>query len=133
SPITTPGVNTLLKKSRVLNLGMSDTTGGRKAYLYTDEKDKMGHIIAVTNERKKTQIDVFNIDKEKVIDTIQIHIPISQPEELRSKLVEKLQDIKNSKEDQTYMGIGIISPGFVDAQKRIRSEERRVGKECRNR
>lgn len=118
-PITTKGVKDLVKKGLVLNLGLSDSTGGRKAYLYTADKDKMGHIIAVAIERKKTQIDVFNIDKEKVIDTIQIHIPISQPEELRSTLVEKLQHIKNSKEDQSYMGIGIISPGFVDAQKRI--------------
>lgn len=118
-PITTKGVKDLVKKGYVLNLGLSDSTGGRKAYLYKVNKEKIGHIIAVSIELKKTLIDVFNIAKETVTETIQLDIPIHEEEALRSKLVEELQQLKKAYEDHHFLGIGLISPGFVDAQKKI--------------
>ena len=118
-PITTKGVKDLIKKGYVLNLGLSDSTGGRKAYLYNVNKEKIGHIIAVSIELKKTLIDVFNIAKETVTETIQLDIPIHEEEALRSKLVEELQQLKKEYEDHHFLGIGLISPGFVDAQKKI--------------
>lgn len=118
-PITTKGVKDLVKNGYVLNLGLSDSTGGRKAYLYNVNKEKIGHIIAVSIELKKTLIDVFNIAKETVTETIQLDIPIHEEEALRSKLVEELQQLKKEYEDHHFLGIGLISPGFVDAQKKI--------------
>lgn len=118
-PVTTKGVKDLVKKGYVLNLGLSDSTGGRKAYLYNVNKEKIGHIIAVSIELKKTLIDVFNIAKETVTETIQLDIPIHEEEALRSKLVEELQQLKKEYEDHHFLGIGLISPGFVDAQKKI--------------
>lgn len=118
-PITTKGIKDLVRKEYVLNLGLSDSTGGRKAYLYKADSNKIGHIIAVSIERKITLIDVFNIDKEKIRETIQIAIPMTQADELRSKIIEELRKLNTENADQQFLGIGIISPGFVDAQKKI--------------
>ena len=118
-PITTTGIKDLVKKGYILNLGLTDSTGGRKAYIYKADKDKIGRIIAVSIDRKKTLIDVFNIDKEKIAETIEIKIPIHEENELVRQILTYLQDIKEQHKKQGFLGIGIICPGFVDAEKKI--------------
>lgn len=118
-PITTKGIKDLLKKDYILNLGLTDSTGGRKAYLYKANEKNIGYIIAISIERKRTQIDIFNIDKQKIAQTIDIKILIDQEEELFSDIIKHLQGIIDQYKKYSFLGIGIICPGFVDAEKKI--------------
>lgn len=120
-PITTKGIKDLLKKGYIQNLGLTDSTGGRKAYLYKIDKEKIGNIIAISIERKHTLIDVFNIDQEKLTDTIKIVIPLKKERELLDALLEKIENIIKHFTKTSFLGIGIICPGFVDAEKKINS------------
>jgi N-acetylglucosamine repressor len=120
-PITTKGIKDLLKKGYIQNLGLTDSTGGRKAYLYKIDKEKIGNIIAISIERKHTLIDVFNIDQEKLTDTIKIVIPLKKERELLDALLEKIENIIKHFTKSSFLGIGIICPGFVDAEKKINS------------
>jgi N-acetylglucosamine repressor len=118
-PITTKGIKDLLKKGFIQNLGLTDSTGGRKAYLYKADKDKIGNIIAISIERKRTLIDVFNIDQEKLTDTVKIVIPLRNEAELLEALLREIEKIIEQFTKSSFLGIGIICPGFVDAEKKI--------------
>lgn len=118
-PITTKGIKDLLKKGFIQNLGLTESTGGRKAYLYKADEIKLGNIIAISIERKRTHIDVFNIDKKKLINTIKLPINMENEDELVTSLVKEVQKIKDEFPKSAILGIGIICPGFVDAEKKI--------------
>ncbi|MGN0004003.1 MAG: ROK family protein [Sphingobacterium composti] len=118
-PITTKGIKDLLKKGFIQNLGLTESTGGRKAYLYKADETKLGNIIAISIERKRTHIDIFNIDKKKLINTIKLPINMENEDELVTSLVKEVQKIKDEFTKSAILGIGIICPGFVDAEKQI--------------
>ncbi|MCA5006712.1 ROK family protein [Sphingobacterium bovistauri] len=118
-PITTKGLKDLLKRGFVQNLGLTNSTGGRKAYLYKADKNMLGNIIAISIERRRTLIDVFNIDHEKVRDTIKLVITTQEEYELVNALIEEIEKLKAEYSSNTFMGIGIICPGFVNTQKKI--------------
>jgi len=118
-PITTKGIKDLLKKGYILNLGLTDSTGGRKAYIYKADQNKLGNIIAISIERTHTLIDVFNIDKVKINNTIQINIPLFQEADLYKKILLEVSKIKDSNSNSSFLGIGIIIPGFVEKENKI--------------
>ncbi|MBD1428357.1 MULTISPECIES: ROK family protein [Sphingobacterium] len=120
-PITTKGIKDLLKKGYIINLGLTDSTGGRKAYLYKADKNKLGYIISISIERKRTLIDVYNMDIEKVVDTVKIPLLITAENELLEEIVSAVENIKQQFGKSAFLGIGIICPGFVDAEKKINS------------
>jgi len=123
-PITTKGIKDLLKKGFIQNLGLTDSTGGRKAFLYKADTENIGNIIAISIERKRTLIDVFNVDKEKLIDTIKIVIPLKNEIELLETIISEIEKLKELFSKSSILGIGIICPGFVDAEKKINNSLR---------
>lgn len=118
-PITTKGIKDLLRKGFIQNLGLTDSTGGRKAYLYKADTEKLGYIIAISIELKRTLIDVFNIDHEKVVDTVKIVISTQEEQELVDAILQEIDTLKIQLAPYTFLGVGIVCPGFVDAQKKI--------------
>ena len=118
-PITTKGLKDLLKKGFIQNLGLTNSTGGRKAYIYKADKNMLGYIIAISIERKRTLIDVFNVDREKVRKTINLSIPTQDESILVDLILEEVNKLKVEFATQSFIGIGIICPGFVNTLQKI--------------
>lgn len=108
-------VNTLLKKSLVIETEKGFSTGGRKPVYLTVNPAK-GYIISIEIEVVQVKLLLFNL-KLKIEDKKIISINNNNsPEETLDKIDLLLQEIieKNSLKIEDIMGIGVAVPGLID-------------------
>lgn len=118
-PITTKGIKDLVKKNFITNIGLNESTGGRKAYIYKLNKDKMGFILSIAMERKQTVLNVFNTDKEKICDSVYINTTLKEDIKLSSEIILNVEKLLAEHNKDNFLAIGIVTPGFVDVHHKI--------------
>src|SRR3712207_1003227 len=111
--------------------GMQFDKGYISPYMVTDQ-DRMEAVledpyVLIANQKIGSVRDILPV-LEAVIQSGKSLLIIAEDvegESLATLVVNKLRG--------TFTGVAVKAPGFGDRRKRMRSEERRVGKECRSR
>ncbi len=113
-PLTTQGLNELIKRGKVFESGFAESTGGRKPLLYSlTEGSQL--IISVAMDQLITKIALIN-EKNEIIGGIEKHnLKLADNPSAMDELIKILKGFicRISKPDKV-VGIGIGMPGFVD-------------------
>jgi glucokinase-like ROK family protein len=118
-PLTTQGLNDLVKKGKVFESGYAESTGGRKPLLYSLTEGSL-LVISVAMDQLITKIALIN-EKNEIVGEIEKHNLVLTNNPLGTEeLIKILRTFLNRIDRQDkVVGIGIGMPGFVDSIKGI--------------
>lgn len=119
-PFTTRFLNELIAEGSVVETGFANSTGGRRAQMYSLKPD-INYIITVAMDQHITNMNILDMNNNPVADDYKIQLPLQNNpqalEQLRTSLIQFIAQSGIPKEK--YIGIGISMPGFVDVKKGI--------------
>ncbi|MEO8960424.1 MAG: ROK family protein, partial [Ginsengibacter sp.] len=117
-PFTTKFLNELIAEGSVIETGFANSTGGRRAQMYSLKSD-INFILAVAMDQYITKMIVLDMHNNPVTEEYKVELPLhNNPDslsQLRIHIVKFLSKSKVSKDK--FIGIGISMPGFVDVKK----------------
>ncbi|MBN9349777.1 MAG: ROK family protein [Chitinophagaceae bacterium] len=119
-PFTTRFINELIREGSVVETGLANSTGGRRAQLYSLKADT-NYIVSVAVDQFITNVAILDLHNHTVRPTEEIELPLKNNPEATPGLKDFLADfIKRSGiEKSKIIGVGISMPGFVDVKKGI--------------
>ena len=119
-PFTTKFLNELIAEGSVVETGYANSTGGRRAQMYSLKPD-LNYIVSVAMDQLITHIGVLDMHNNPVTEVEKIDLPLqNNPDslvQLRSSIVQFIN--KSGIANEKIIGIGISMPGFVDVKKGI--------------
>ncbi|MEO9004253.1 MAG: ROK family protein [Ginsengibacter sp.] len=117
-PFTTKFLNELIAEGSVVETGFANSTGGRRAQMYSLKPD-INFILAVAMDQYITKMNVLDMHNHPMTEDFKVELPLhNNPDslsQLRTHIVQFLSKSKISKDK--FIGIGISMPGFVDVKK----------------
>jgi hypothetical protein len=119
-PFTTKFLNELIAEGSVIETGFANSTGGRRAQVYSLKPD-INYIITVAMDQYITRMNILDMNNTPVTADYKIQLPLQNNphsrEQLRASLIQFISQSGISKDK--CIGIGISMPGFVDVKKGI--------------
>lgn len=119
-PFTTKFLNELITDGSVIETGFANSTGGRRAQMYSLKPD-LNYIVSVAIDQLITKIGILDMHNNLVGEISKIELPLKNNpkalEQLRNCLIEYIN--KSGIPDSKIAGIGISMPGFIDVKKGI--------------
>lgn len=117
-PFTTKFLNELIAEGSVIETGFANSTGGRRAQMYSLKPD-INYILAVAMDQYITKMNILDMHNNPVTEDYKVELSLhNNPDalsQLRTHIVQFLSKSKISKDK--FIGIGISMPGFVDVKK----------------
>ncbi|MCO5291601.1 MAG: ROK family protein [Chitinophagaceae bacterium] len=118
-PVTTQGLNELIKKGKVFESGFAESTGGRKPLLYSLTEGSL-LIVSVAMDQLITKIALIN-EKNEIVGEIEKHnLKLADNPSSIAELIKILKNfVSRINKPDKVVGIGIGMPGFVDSLKGV--------------
>lgn len=119
-PLTTRLLNDLIEEGSVVETGLANSTGGRRAQMYSLKPDLM-YVVSVAMDQLITRIGIMDMRNKPVYPVEQVELVLWNNPNALEELVGQLNTyIENSGVPKAkIVGIGIGMPGFVDVKKGI--------------
>ncbi|GAA4174465.1 ROK family transcriptional regulator [Sphingobacterium ginsenosidimutans] len=120
TPIVTKNINELVKQGLILDNGLGESTGGRRASKYGLNNTLPYLIISIAIDQHYSSFAISNLAHNIIAQ--QKDVPINLKEQNAGEIIlQKLEDIvKESKiEEKKIIGVGISMPGFVNPEEKI--------------
>ena len=119
-PFTTKFLNELIKEGSVIETGFANSTGGRRAQMYSLKPD-INYIITVAMDQYITNMNILDMHNMPVTKDYKVELPLQNNphslEQLRTNLTQFIS--KSGIPAEKCIGIGISMPGFIDVKKGI--------------
>ena len=119
-PFTTKFLNELIQEAGVVETGLANSTGGRRAHTYSLKPD-VEYIVCVAMDQLFTNIGIVDMRNNIIGNVEKIDLPLNDNLQALSQLKNRIvQHIgKSGMAKEKLVGIGIGMPGFVDVKKGI--------------
>ena len=119
-PFTTKYLNELIVDGSVIETGLANSTGGRRAQTYSIKAD-LHYIVSVAMDQHITNMSILDMHNNPVTKKEKIELPLTNNFHALSQLRKKLTHFINQSgiAKEKIIGIGITMPGFVDVKKGI--------------
>ncbi|MEO9145569.1 MAG: ROK family protein [Ginsengibacter sp.] len=119
-PFTTKFLNELIAEGSVIEAGFANSTGGRRAQVYSLKPD-LNYIISVAMDQLITSIGVLDMQNNLIGKVEKIELSLKNNanslDQLRNCIVQFIDKSEIARDK--IIGIGISMPGFVDGKKGI--------------
>jgi len=116
-PLVTKMVNYLIDEGYVIEQGLGQSTGGRRASMFLLNPHKNKHIISLAIDQLVTSMVIYDLSGTKVQPIKSLDLSLLAPDavnQLCDFIAENIKDTGINKED--FLGIGIGMPGFIDTK-----------------
>ena len=116
-PLVTKIVNILVKEGYVIEQGLGQSTGGRRASMFLLNPHKNKHIISLAIDQLVTSMVIYDLSGTKVQPIKSLDLSLLAPDaviQLCDFIAENIEGTGIRKED--FLGIGIGMPGFIDTK-----------------
>ncbi|MBS1495796.1 MAG: ROK family protein [Bacteroidetes bacterium] len=119
-PLTAKVLNELMESDFVLETGLAESTGGRRAQKYELNAGQV-YIIAVAMDQLITRVAILDMHHNFVGDVKKIELKLANNPNALTEIISNIQGfIKASGiSKEKFAGIGISMPGFIDVKKGI--------------
>jgi predicted NBD/HSP70 family sugar kinase len=119
-PFTTKFLNELIKEGSVIETGFANSTGGRRAQMYSLKSD-INYIITVAMDQYITSMNILDMHNTPVTEDYKVELPLqNNPHSLKQLRTNLVQFISQAGIPiEKCLGIGISMPGFIDVKKGI--------------
>ena len=119
-PFTTKFLNELIKEGSVTETGFANSTGGRRAQMYSLKSD-INYIITVAMDQYITSMNILDMHNTPVTEDYKVELPLqNNPHSLKQLRTNLVQFISQAGIPiEKCLGIGISMPGFIDVKKGI--------------
>ncbi|MEJ5962580.1 ROK family protein [Pedobacter immunditicola] len=116
-PLVTKMVNYLIDEGYIVEQGLGQSTGGRRASMFLLNPNKNKHIIALAIDQLVTSMVIYDLSGIKVQPIKSLDLSLLEPDavnQLCEFIAENIKGTGINKED--FLGIGIGMPGFIDTK-----------------
>lgn len=116
-PLVTKMVNYLINEGYVIEQGLGQSTGGRRASMFLLNPHKNKHIISLAIDQLVTSMVIYDLSGTKVQPIKSLDLSLLTPDaanQLCDFIAENIEGTGIRKED--FLGIGIGMPGFIDTE-----------------
>lgn len=120
TPIVTKNINELVKQGLILDNGLGESTGGRRASKYGLNNTLPYLIISIAIDQHYSSFTISNLAHNIIAQ--QKDVPINLKEQNAGEIIlQKLEDIvkESNIEEKKIIGVGISMPGFVNPEEKI--------------
>ena len=114
-PIITKSIQKLVVKNIIISDGLRASTGGRRAAVYSINKDKIGNILTINMDRYSTTIALYNLLNKPISKSVKLITAYLDDEEIYASILKEAKKIVETHNKFPIFAIGITAPGFVDS------------------
>jgi predicted NBD/HSP70 family sugar kinase len=120
-PLVTKVVNGLVGDGYIVDQGLGQSTGGRRAALFLINPEMKKYIVSVAMDQFTTRMAIYDLSRTIVFPTKTLELIIPGDAKAVDKLVSFIdENIKASGIDvKNLLGVGIGIPGFIDVEEGI--------------
>jgi predicted NBD/HSP70 family sugar kinase len=116
-PLVTKMVNHLINNGYVIEQGLGQSTGGRRASMFLLNPKKNKYVISLAIDQLVTSMVIYDLSGTKVQPIKSLDLSLAAPDavnRLCDFIDENLQSAGISNDN--FLGIGVGMPGFIDAK-----------------
>ena len=119
-PLTTRLLNELAEAGLVADSGLAESTGGRRAQMYSLVSDFM-YVVTVAMDQYVTRISIADLLNRFVIAPVEFELRLPENPQSLKQLGSLVENYINNCgiERSKLLGVGIGMPGFIDVKKGI--------------
>ena len=114
-PIIAKTIQQLIDLNIIFIDGLRASTGGRRAAVYSVNKDKLGNILTLSINRYSFTLALYDIFNDPVSEYIEVKIKHLNDQSIFETIVTKAKSIIEQYNEYPIFAIGITTPGFVDS------------------
>jgi len=115
-PLVTKGIQELITLELIHDNGLAPSNGGRRASLFTLNKNKLPHILLLSIDQHKIILAVYDFANTEVSASQEIHLSIHNHESTIDLLITALEQYIKNLDFDKIAAISITMPGFVNTE-----------------